>query len=84
MAKFLRIGVHHSNVSGYTSKAWSVRRVGSRVVLEMGRRRGPWSGPPQKDLLGGCTPAENCSLWHGEARKRLREKRNFTASGPSI
>ena len=36
MAKFLRIGVHHSNVSGYTSKAWSVRRVGSSVLLKWG------------------------------------------------
>jgi len=36
MAKFLRIGVHHSNVSGYTSKAWSVRRVGSTVLLKWG------------------------------------------------
>ena len=36
MAKFLRIGVHHKNVSGYTSKAWSVRRVGSTVLLKWG------------------------------------------------
>jgi hypothetical protein len=36
MAKFLRIGVHHSNVSGYTSKAWSVRRVGSTALLKWG------------------------------------------------
>jgi class 3 adenylate cyclase len=34
--KFLRIGVHHSNVSGYTSKAWSVRRAGSNVFLSWG------------------------------------------------
>src|SRR5215475_7225865 len=36
MAKFLRIGVHHSNVSGYTSKAWSIRRVGTTVLLKWG------------------------------------------------
>lgn len=36
MAKFLRIGVHHKNVSGYTSKAWSVRRVGATVLLKWG------------------------------------------------
>src|SRR3954449_10141768 len=36
MPKFLRIGVHQSNVSGYTSKAWCVRRVGSTVFLNWG------------------------------------------------
>src|SRR6516162_6954418 len=36
MPKFLRIGVHQSNVSGYTSKAWWIRRVGSTVFLKWG------------------------------------------------
>jgi class 3 adenylate cyclase len=36
MPKFLRIGVLQSNVSGYTSKAWWVRRVGSTVLLKWG------------------------------------------------
>jgi class 3 adenylate cyclase len=36
MPKFLRIGVHQSNVSGYTSKAWWLRRVGSTVFLKWG------------------------------------------------
>src|SRR5262249_12689444 len=36
MPKFLRIGLHQSNVSGYTSKAWCVRRVGSTVFLKWG------------------------------------------------
>jgi class 3 adenylate cyclase len=36
MPKFLRIGVHQSNVSGYTSKVWWVRRVGSTVLLKWG------------------------------------------------
>ena len=36
MPKFLRIGVHQSNVSGYTSKAWSIRRVGTTVFLKWG------------------------------------------------
>jgi class 3 adenylate cyclase len=36
MPKFLRVGVHQSNVSGYTSKAWCVRRVGSTVFLKWG------------------------------------------------
>jgi class 3 adenylate cyclase len=36
MPKFLRIGVHQSNVSGYTSKAWCIRRAGSTVFLKWG------------------------------------------------
>jgi class 3 adenylate cyclase len=36
MSKFLRIGVHQSNVSGYTSKAWCIHRVGSTVFLKWG------------------------------------------------
>jgi hypothetical protein len=36
MPKFLRIGVHQSNVSGYTSKAWWVRRTGSTIFLKWG------------------------------------------------
>lgn len=56
MPKFLRIGVHHSNVSGYTSKAWWVRRVGATVVLKWGAvkvdgvgesRRIFWAQTPQ-------------------------------------
>ena len=60
MAKFLRIGVHHSNVSGYTSKAWSVRRVGSIVFLKWGAvevrgaghgRRIYWASPPRQKTV---------------------------------
>jgi len=60
MAKFLRIGVHHSNVSGYTSKAWSVRRVGSTVLLKWGAvevrgvghsRRIYWASPPRQKTV---------------------------------
>jgi class 3 adenylate cyclase len=36
MPKFLRIGVHQSNLSGYTSKAWCLRRAGSQVFLKWG------------------------------------------------
>jgi class 3 adenylate cyclase len=60
MAKFLRIGVHHSNVSGYTSKAWSVRRIGSSVLLKWGavevrgagrNRRIFWKGAPRQKTI---------------------------------
>ena len=56
MSKFLRIGVHQSNVSGYTSKAWCVRRVGSTVFLKWGavevhgvgdERKVSWTLPPR-------------------------------------
>jgi class 3 adenylate cyclase len=36
MPKFLRIGVHQSNVSGYTSKAWCIRRTGTTIFLKWG------------------------------------------------
>jgi class 3 adenylate cyclase len=60
MAKFLRIGVHDSNVSGYTSKAWSVRRVGSTALLKWGAvkvlgagrdRRIYWAVPPREKTV---------------------------------
>jgi len=56
MPKFLRIGVHHKNVSGYTSKAWWVRRAGAVVILKWGAvnvngvgraRKISWSQTPQ-------------------------------------
>jgi class 3 adenylate cyclase len=64
MAKFLRIGVHHSNVSGYTSKAWSVHRLGSDVFLKWGavevrgaghRRRIYWAAQPRRKIVRCAT-----------------------------
>jgi hypothetical protein len=61
VAKFLRIGVHDSNVGGYTSKAWTIRRVGSTVLLKWGSvevrgagrgRRIYWAGRPRQKTLG--------------------------------
>src|SRR6478609_7143412 len=60
MPKFLRIGVHQSNVSGYTSKAWCVRRVGSTVFLKWGAvevhgvgdgRKICWTLPPRAKII---------------------------------
>jgi class 3 adenylate cyclase len=60
MPKFLRIGIHQSNVSGYTSKAWCVRRVGSTVLLKWGavevhgageRRKVYWTLPPRDKTI---------------------------------
>ena len=36
MPNFLRIGVLQKNVSGYTSKAWCIRRTGSTIFLKLG------------------------------------------------
>src|ERR1700757_3236978 len=60
MPKFLRIGVHQSNVSGYTSKAWCIRRVGSTVLLKWGAvevhgvgdgRKVYWTLPPRDKAI---------------------------------
>jgi class 3 adenylate cyclase len=36
MPNFLRIGVLQKNISGYTSKAWCIRRTGSTIYLKWG------------------------------------------------
>jgi len=60
MAKFLRVGVHDSNVGGYTSKAWTIRRIGLDAFLEWGsvevRRAGRgrriyWTRRPQQKTV---------------------------------
>jgi class 3 adenylate cyclase len=60
VAKFLRVGVHDSNVGGYTSKAWTIRRIGSTVILKWGSvevrgagraRRIYWASRPQQKTL---------------------------------
>ncbi len=60
MPKFLRIGVHQSNVSGYTSKAWCIRRVSSTVFLKWGAvevhgvgdgRKVYWTIPPRDKTI---------------------------------
>ena len=60
MPKFLRIGIHQSNVSGYTSKAWWIRRVGSTVFLKWGAvevqgvgdgRKVYWTVPPREKAI---------------------------------
>jgi class 3 adenylate cyclase len=60
MPKFLRIGLHKSNVSGYTSKAWWIRRTGSTVFLKWGpvevdgagdERKIYWTVPPREKAI---------------------------------
>jgi class 3 adenylate cyclase len=80
MPKFLRIGVHQSNVSGYTSKAWCIRRVGSTVFLKWGAvevhgvgdgRRAYWTLPPRdKTIRCGTVPRAQDYAKAAIARRR--------------
>src|SRR5271169_3887312 len=80
MAKFLRVGVHHSNVSGYTSKAWTIGRTGSAVLLKWGSvevrgvgrgRRIYWAGRPrQKTVRCGSEKRARAYVERAIARRR--------------
>jgi class 3 adenylate cyclase len=80
MPKFLRIGVHQSNVSGYTSKAWWIRRVGATVFLKWGAvevqgvgdaRKISWTAPPrEKAIRCGAAQAAKDYVRNAIARRR--------------
>jgi class 3 adenylate cyclase len=80
VAKFLRVGVHHSNVSGYTSKAWTIGRTGSTVLLKWGSvevrgvgrgRRIYWAGRPrQKTVRCGSEKRARDYVKRATARRR--------------
>src|SRR5258705_11549167 len=80
MPKFLRIGVHQSNVSGYTSKAWWVRRVGSTVFLKWGaveahgggdKRKIYWTiAPREKTIRCGTLQRAKDHVKNAIARRR--------------
>ncbi len=80
MPKFLRIGVHQSNVSGYTSKAWLIRQVGSTVFLKWGAvevhgvgdgRKIYWTVPPrEKTVRCGAVQAAKDYVRSAIARRR--------------
>jgi class 3 adenylate cyclase len=83
MPKFLRIGVHQSNVSGYTSKAWCVRRVGSTVFLKWGAvevygvgdgRKVYWTLPP-RDKTIRCGTVQRAKDYAKTAIARRRNHR---------
>jgi class 3 adenylate cyclase len=83
MPKFLRIGVHQSNVSGYTSKAWCVRRVGSTILLKWGAvevrgvgdgRRVYWTFPPRTKTIR-CGTVERAKVYAKTAIARRRNHR---------
>lgn len=80
MPKFLRIGLHQSNVSGYTSKAWWIRRVGSTVFLKWGAvevhgvgdgRQIHWTIPPrEKTVRCGAEQRAKDYVRNAVARRR--------------
>ena len=89
MPKFLRIGVHQSNVSGYTSKAWCIRRVGSTVFLKWGAvevqgvgdgRKVYWTLPP-KDKTIRCGTAQRAQDYAKAAIARRRNHRYEPLTG---
>lgn len=83
MSKFLRIGVHRSNVSGYTSKAWWIRRVGPTVFLKWGAvevqgigdgRKVYWTVPPrEKEIRCGSVKAATDYVRNAVARRRSHD-----------
>jgi class 3 adenylate cyclase len=89
MPKFLRIGVHQSNVSGYTSKAWCIRRVGSTVFLKWGAvevhgagdgRKVYWTLPP-RDKTIRCGTVQRANDYVKSAIVRRRNHRYELLTG---
>jgi class 3 adenylate cyclase len=89
MPKFLRIGVHKSNVSGYTSKAWCVRRVGSTVLLKWGAvevhgvgdgRKVSWTLPPRAKTIR-CGTVQRAKDYAKAAIARRRNHRYEPLAG---
>jgi class 3 adenylate cyclase len=89
MPKFLRIGVHQSNVSGYTSKAWCIRRVGSTVFLKWGAvevhgvgdgRKVYWALPP-RDKTIRCGAVQRAKDYAKAAIARRRNHRYEPLTG---
>lgn len=90
MPKFLRIGVHQSNVSGYTSKAWCIRRTSSTVFLKWGAvevegvgdgRKVYWTVPPrEKEIRCKAVTAANDYMKSAIARRRSHSYEPLTSS----
>jgi class 3 adenylate cyclase len=89
MPKFLRIGVLQSNVSGYTSKAWCIRRAGSTVFLKWGAvevhgvgdgRKAYWMLPP-RDKTIRCRTVQQAQDYAKAAIARRRNHRYEPLTG---
>ena len=90
MPKFLRIGVHQTNVSGYTSKAWWIRRVGSTAFLKWGAvevhgvgegRKVYWTVPPREKTVR-CGTVQRAEAYVRNAITRRRSHRYEPLAGP--
>ena len=89
MPKFLRIGILQSNVSGYTSKAWWVRRVGSTIFLKWGAvevhgvgdgRKVYWALQPQAKTIR-CGSVQRAKDYAKTAIARRRNHRYEPLAG---
>src|ERR1700755_1193038 len=89
MPNFLRIGVHQSNVSGYTSKAWCVRRAGTTVPLKWGAvevhgagdgRKIYWAIPPRAKTIR-CGTVQRAKDYTKSAIARRRNHRYEPLAG---
>jgi class 3 adenylate cyclase len=89
MPNFLRVGVHQSNVSGYTSKAWCARRVGSTVLLIWGAvevigagdtRKVYWALPPRTKQVK-CGTVQRAQDYFKAAVARRRNHRYELLAG---
>ncbi|MBR0785147.1 adenylate/guanylate cyclase domain-containing protein [Bradyrhizobium iriomotense] len=89
MPKFLRIGVHQSNVSGYTSKAWCITRAGSTIFLKWGAvevsgagsgRKVYWTRVPQEKTIR-CRTAQRAQDYAKAAIARRRNHRYEPLTG---
>ncbi|MCK1651990.1 adenylate/guanylate cyclase domain-containing protein [Bradyrhizobium sp. 149] len=89
MPKFLRIGIHHSNVSGYTSKAWCIRRAGTAILLKWGAvevegagdgRKVYWTRLPQEKTIR-CGSAQRAQDYAKAAIARRRNHRYEPLAG---
>jgi len=89
MPKFLRIGIHQTNVSGYTSKAWGIRRVGSAVFLKWGAvevhgvgegRKVYWTMPPREKTVR-CGTVQRADAYVRNAIARRRNHRYEPLTG---
>ena len=79
MPQFLRIGIHQKNVSGYTSKAWCIRRSGSTIFLKWGAvevlgvgdgRKVYWTRFQEKTIRCGTVQRANDYAKAAIARRR--------------
>ena len=89
MPKFLRIGIHQKNVSGYTSKAWCIRRTGSMIFLKWGAvevqgigdgRKVYWTHPPMDKTIR-CGTAQRAQDYAKSAIARRRNHRYEPLAG---